>query len=132
MREFEIDSPTDRRAVKQVSREEYPSAVKTMQKKVNPEQLVAEPVKIVMAEIEKLCSTKDPSAFRDTNETMKNFSWESLWLELASKAPTFLHLFRKLFDGASKTLICFAISLILKYRSPKKWVLFRGLFLLSW
>jgi len=91
-----------------------------MQKKVNPEQLVAEPVKIVMAEIEKLCSTMSSSAFRDTNDTTKHFSWDSLWSELASKAPTLLHLFRKLFRGASKALICFAISLILKYRSPKK------------
>ena len=51
---------------------------------------------------------------------MKHFSWESLWSELASKARTLLHLNRKLFRGASKALIYFAISLIIKYRSPRK------------
>jgi len=77
-----------------------------MQKKVNPEQIVAEPVKIVMAEIEKLCSTKETSVFRYANEMVKNFNWDSLWSELASMAPTLLHLYRRLFRGASKALIC--------------------------
>jgi len=76
--QYEIDSPTDRRAIKQVSQEEYPFAVKSMQKKVNPEQIVAETVKSVMAEIEKLCSTKETSVFRYANEMVKYFNWDSL------------------------------------------------------
>lgn len=120
MRKYDIDSPTDRQAIKQVSREEYPSAVKSIQKKVEPEKLVAEPVKTIMGEIETICSTKNASVFRDNDKALTHFNWESLWSELASKAPTLLHMYRKLFRGAGKPLICFAISMIIKYRSPKK------------
>jgi len=120
MRTYDINSPTDRQAIKQVSREEYPSAVKSIQKKVEPEQLVREPIKTMMSEIERICSTKDASVFRDNDKALMHFNWESLWSELASKAPTLLHMYRKLFRGADKPLICFALSMIIKYRSPKK------------
>ena len=75
--------------------------------------------KIVMKEIQKLCLLKDKSAFRELNEGVRKFNWDILWLELAHKAPTLLQFYRQLFRGAPKALICFAISLIIKWRSPK-------------
>jgi len=70
-----------------------------------------------MSEIERICSTKDASVFRDSDRALMHFNWESLWHQ---KAKTLLHMYRNLFCGADKPLICFAISLIIKYRSPKK------------
>ena len=75
--------------------------------------------KTMMSEIETMRSMKDTSVFRDTDQAMQHFNWENLWLELVSKAPTLLHLYRQLFRGAPKALICFAVSLIIKWRSPK-------------
>jgi len=63
MRKYDINSPTDRQAIKQVSREEYPSAVKSIQKKVEPEKLVAEPVKTIMGEIETIMLYKECKRF---------------------------------------------------------------------
>ena len=90
-----------------------------LQKKIQPETMVVPVAKAVMSEIERMCSMKDASVFRDTDQAVQNFNWENLWLELVSKAPTILHLYRQLFRGAPNPLICFAVSLIVKWRSPK-------------
>ena len=57
------------------------------------------------------------SIFYNTTSALHNFTWDVVWDELKSKAPTLLQFYRHMFRGASKPLICFAISLILKWRS---------------
>lgn len=57
------------------------------------------------------------SIFHSHSFAIHNFSWDIIWSELQSKAPTLLRFYRHMFCGASKPLICFAISLVLKWRS---------------
>ena len=57
------------------------------------------------------------SVFHNTTCLLHNFTWEAVWDELSSKAPTLLRFYRHMFCVASKQLICFAISMILKWRS---------------
>ena len=59
------------------------------------------------------------SILRDSDQALQNFSWELVWNELTTKAPTLLHLYKRFFRGAPKPLICFAASLIIKWRSCK-------------
>ena len=86
---------------------------------MEPKETAETPAKIMVREIEELCKLKDKSAFREVGDSIRNFDWDTLWQELARKAPTLLHFYRQLFRGASKALICFAISMIIKWRSPK-------------
>ena len=86
---------------------------------MEPQETAKVSAKIVMKEIQEMCSLKDGSAFRELNEGVQKFNWDILWIELARKAPTLLQFYRQLFRGAPKALICFAISLIIKWRSSK-------------
>ena len=90
-----------------------------LQKNIQPEVAVTNVSKAIMNEIQRMSSMKDTSVFRDTDQALQHFNWETLWLELALKAPTLLHLYRQLFRGAPKPLLCFAISLIIKWRSSR-------------
>ena len=84
-----------------------------------PEQMGITHAKVLIKEIEGL-SKKDPnSCLQDTEDALHSFEWDLVWHELESKAPTMLHFFRLLFRGAPKALICFAISMVLKWRVPK-------------
>ena len=118
-RKLEVDTPVRRHTIKKVYRREYSYAMNNLQKQFPPETSVEAPAKIIMNEIKELCSLKDKSVFRNKDQGIRDFKWESLWVELASKAPTLLQLYRQLFRGASKPLICFAISMIIKWRSSK-------------
>jgi len=84
-------------------RRENESAIGTMHKQTTPEAsaLYHKPAE----EIKKLCSLKDKSAFRDTDQFMRDFDWEPLWNELASTAPTLLQFCKQLFSGTSN-LFC--------------------------
>ena len=58
-----------------------------------------------MNEIQRMSSLKDTSVFRDTDQALQHFNWETLWLELALKAPTLPHLHAgSFFHGAPKYL----------------------------
>ena len=58
------------------------------------------------------------SILRDSHEAVKNFSWETIWLELQLKVPTLVNLLEQLLPKSSKHLLCFIICTILKKRSP--------------
>ena len=81
--------------------------------------MIQTPVKIMMNEIQELCCMETKSVLRDTDDGLQNFSLEAVWQEMALKAPIMLHFYRQLFRGASKPLICFAILIIIKWRSLK-------------
>ena len=108
-----------RHTLKQVYRREFSSAIHSLQKNVPSEEMIQTPVKIMMKEIQELCCMETKSVLRDTDDGLRKFSWEAVWQEMALKASTVLHFYRQLFRGASKPLICFAISMIIKWRSPK-------------
>ena len=87
---------------------------------VPPPELVVTPVKVMVDEIKQLCSKKENSSlFRDNDKAIRDFKWNPLWLELESRAPTLLRFYQLLFNGAPKPLICFAVSMAVKWRSSK-------------
>ena len=112
-------TPTRERPVKQIVKKQYSSAIGSLQKLVKPHELVAIPVRKITEEIKSLCHLDQDSVLRDSDEALHTFSWDVVWCELESKVPTLLQLYKQLFPGASKVLICFAISLVMKWRSPK-------------
>jgi len=102
-----------------VAREENTSAVNNLQKKVFPEELVTTPAKLMIKELEKMSSTSCNSVFRDIDKAIRDFTWETVWHELTVRAPIVLHFFKLLFHKAPKSVICFVISMILKWRCPQ-------------
>jgi len=68
--------------MKHVQREEYKAAVSNLYKKMEPEGTAETPAEIMVHEIEELCKLKDKSAFREVGDSIWNFNWDTLWLEL--------------------------------------------------
>ena len=69
-------------------------------------------------ELTDICSIKVPSILRDSNEAVKQFSWETIYLEFEAKIPTLVALVKLILPQISKTLLCFVIGVIIKSRSP--------------
>ena len=58
------------------------------------------------------------SILRDSHEAVKNFSWETIWLELQLKLPTMVNLLEQLLPNSTKQIMCFILCVILKRRLP--------------
>ena len=69
-------------------------------------------------EIKKVCKLDHNSILWDGIEGVKQFSWETVWLELQRNIPTLYSLRAKLLYQPSKPLIYFMISQILKQHLP--------------
>ena len=113
-----MNTPKRRHMLKRVYRREYCSAQRLLQNELTPNELASNFAHLLMTEIKEMCHLNSKSLFRDTCSLLHNFSWEAVWAELEAKAPTLLRFYRHMLRGASKALICFAISLVLKWRSP--------------
>ena len=94
---------------------EYGRANKLLNLEMTPKESACNFAQLLMGEIKDLCHLD--SIFHNTSSAIHNFSWGIVWNELQSKTPTLLQFYRHMFRGASKPLICFAISLVLKWRS---------------
>jgi len=110
-----VTTPTRRAVIKQVYRREYGRASKLLQEEMTPEESAHNFARLLMVEVKDMCHLG--SIFRNTSSAIYDFDWDIIWSELQSKAPTLLLFYRHMFRGASKPLICFAISLVLKWRS---------------
>ena len=118
-RKFEVDTPVRRHTLKQVYRKEFGSAINNLQNRLSPEEVMKTPAKIMMDKIKGMCCLSHNSIFRNTDEAICHFTWDSVWQELAVNTPNMLCLFKLLFRGAPKSFICYVISMIIKWRSPK-------------
>ena len=72
----------------------------------------------IKKEIKKVCKLDHNCILRDGIEGVKQFSWETVWLELQRNVPTLCSLLAKLLYQPSKPLICFIISQIIKQHLP--------------
>ena len=68
----------------------------------------------VCSELADICSKKVVSLLRDVNEAVKQFSWESVWLEFERKLPTLIGILQFILPSCSKVVLCFIVGLILK------------------
>ena len=114
-RDLVVTTPTRRAVIKQVYRREYGSAHKLLQTEMTPDESALNFARLLMGEIKDMSHLD--SVFYNTTSVLHNFTWDIVWEELQNKAPTLLRFYRHMFRGASKPLISFAISLILKWRS---------------
>ena len=75
----------------------------------------------IRTEIKSINSAEHDSILLDSIEALKNFSWESIWLELSSKTPTLVKLLQLLVTNSSKKkpLMSFIVCQLLKQQYPK-------------
>lgn len=82
------------------------------------QQVVVQMGRKIRNEMEEICSRGHDSILRDSNEAVKRFSWETVWLELLNKMPTLMNLLGCLISDPkeSKPLLCLIVSMLLKKR----------------
>ena len=75
----------------------------------------------IKCEIISFCSLERNAILRDDIETIKNFDWETVWLEIQNRVPTLFSILTKVIGSAEnhKPLLCLIVSMILKHHSPK-------------
>lgn len=83
-------------------------------------------IKLLRCELSTLSSDKLGSIMREKSQTaMEYFTWESLWQELSSHAPTFFSILQGLSLKPSSTsaqvkpVACICAAILLKLRNPK-------------
>jgi len=83
--------------------------------------MVSEIAQKIKTEMKDISSEHHDSILLDTLEAVKNFSWETVLLELQNKMPTLMDLLMKLVINPSKKkpLLCFLASQLLKQRYQK-------------
>ena len=115
-------TPARKHSVKRLARRSYKSLVSSMVKcSSTSTRVVSEVAQKIKAEMKDISSEHHDSILLDTLEAVKNFSWESVLLELQEMMPTLMHLLMKLVTNLSKKkpLLCLLASQLLKQRYPK-------------
>ena len=112
--------PVRKHVIKRYARKTYPFSVSCLTKsKATSEHVLNGVVRKIKGELKLMGSQQHNSLLRDTNEAVRQFSWETVWLEMMRDVPTLTKFFMKLIPKIGKPLLCFLISVILKQRSPK-------------
>lgn len=121
-KQFKVRTPARKDAVKRLARRHYASLASSMVESASTStKIVHEVVRKIKAEMRVIRSEKHDSILLDTQEAVKNFSWETVVLELQNKTHTLMHLLQNLVAKPShnKPLICLIASQFLKQRYPK-------------
>ena len=104
--------------IKQVYRRDYLSALNNMQKVLPAEHICVTLARTLLKEIEHMCHGGS-CLLQNTEEAFKAFHWDAVWNSLVSQAPTVMQFFGLLFPHAPKSLICFAVSMVIRWRAPR-------------
>lgn len=78
--------------------------------------VVAKIASKIKLEMRNISSAAHDSILRDTMEAIKQFHWETVFLELEKKMPTLLSLLSHLIGKGKKPLLCLVASQLLKAR----------------
>ena len=75
-------------------------------------------------EIKHLCSDNYDSILSTTSDVaMTHFSWESIWIEISTKAPTLVSILKSCLPVKTKLnpkpVLCLCVSMLLKLRNRK-------------
>ena len=73
-------TPTRERAVKQVVKRRFSSAVNTLQKHLTSDELTAHPGKKMIDELKDICRMDNNSVLLDVDKPVKIFSRSIIWL----------------------------------------------------
>ena len=67
-----------------------------------------------------MCSDNFDSMLRySTDVSLQNFTWESIWLEMKSKAPICLSILDGCLPQTSISVTCLCFAMLAKSRNPK-------------
>lgn len=119
---FKVTTPARKRSVKRLARHSYKSLVSSMVKcSTTSTKVLSEVAQKIKAEMKDISSQHHDSILLDAHEAVKQFSWESVLLELQEMMPTLMQLLMKLVTNPSekKPLLCLLASQLLKQRYPK-------------
>lgn len=80
--------------------------------------------KLMHQEFKFLCADSFPSMLRDTSDVaLEHFSWESLWIEISRKAPTFVSVLESSLPAKTKLdkrpVLGMCAAMLAKFRNPK-------------
>lgn len=68
----------------------------------------------VLTEMKSFSSSNNVTLLRDSDEALKQFSWESIWLEIQRKLPVLLSFLQQVLPKAETRFMCFLICMMLK------------------
>ena len=73
-------------------------------------------IRVINKELQGICSLNHDSILRDDFEAVKQFSWETVWIELTNNMPTLMAILTGLVPNAcdNKPFLCFVASMLLK------------------
>ncbi len=112
-----IRTPSRKKSIKQLSRKSYHGLATSLTNTGGwSKTLITKIASKIKAEMRILSSDDSDSILRDTVEAVKNFSWETIRLELNQHTPTLMSLLSLIVNKPSDRvpLMCFIASLIIK------------------
>lgn len=130
---YNVTSPWTEKIVKQTVRKSYTALSSSITKSDRTSSLVvSQIINVINKELKGICSLNHDSILRDNFEAVKNFSWETVWIELTDTMPTLMAILTGLVPNAheSKPFLCFLASMLLKKRLPKMGLVQRAVSLL--
>jgi L1 cell adhesion molecule like protein len=83
----------------------------------------------IKKEMKHVCSESHDSILRDSVDGVKQFSWETVWVELQRNIPTLITLLEELVSN-DRPLLCLIVSMLLKKRYPKMGLVQRAISIL--
>lgn len=73
----------------------------------------------IKGELSQICSTQHNSILATEGESIQNFSWNTIWIELKQKMPVFLSLLSAISSQGSQMVHCVMACTILKKKHQK-------------
>ncbi len=117
-----VKTPTRKRGIQRLARRNYKSLASTMF--TSAEFTKSAMVKLtcrIRDEMQKMSSDAHDSILRDRIEAVKQFSWETVYLEYCKMIPTLIFFLESFIPNlkSKKIFICFVASLLLKCRHQR-------------
>ena len=113
----DIDSPWNKENIRRIARGSYSSLASSVVSSARTKNcVIAEMSQLIKKEMKNICSESHDSVIRDSQEGIKHFSWDTIWLELVSHMPTLVKLLSTLCpdEKASQKIVTVIICMLLK------------------
>lgn len=119
MKAYKITTPSCMKCIRQIARKSYGFMTSTVGKSPRMfKPIIWNVANKIKSEMKDMSSDGKDSLLRDSVETVKQFNWEAVMLELLHMAPTLMSLLSQLVKrpAEKKPLLCLLSSQLLKSR----------------
>jgi L1 cell adhesion molecule like protein len=114
-----LTSPFTEENVKRLARKSYQSLSSSLvQSNQVGESILLQLIQQIKKEIKHICSDAHNSILRESDDSLKKFSWDNVWRELLNGMPILIKILSELCQG-DRQLICLMASMILKKKFAK-------------